>query len=384
MLLSLLLLQAPALAPTDFSQLLPGDPGEKTLHVGGRLMEDFGFYSGGELTEAALGTTFNDDAEVRRARIRVFGDFTKNISYKLEYDWAGGVASIKDGTIKFKVTDVDEVVVGHQFEPFGMDMFTSTRYSTFIERATLSDALAPGRNMGLTVWRNNDTWTFGGGVFRDADDQGKTSDEGWSVSGRAVYRPVYEDKGRKLLHFGVAASLRRPDGSQKFDTSPEANSLPNFVSTGVLTADQVTLVNLEAAFQEGPFHGMFEYSMADVTDNSGGEEPSLTGYSLQTGWFLTGENRGYTTGRAGWKRVKPRTLALYDGDEGNGAWEVALRYSNLDLTEASAVSSELSIVTAGLNWYLNNYSRVMLDVSQADLDQLDTTTIVALRFAIDF
>ena len=40
--------------------------------------------------------------------------------------------------------------------------------------------------------------------------------------------------------------------------------------------------------------------------------------------------------------------------------------------------------TVALNWYLNPNTRVMLDVTQAELDTLDTTTIVALRFAFDF
>ena len=384
MILTLLLLQGPALAPTDLTALLPGDPGEKTINIGGRFMEDFSFYSGGEMTEAALGAPFEDGAEVRRARIRVFGDLSKNIAYKMEYDWAGGTASLKDAYLKFKTDGFGNILVGHQYEPFGLDMQTSSRFITFIERSSLTDAFMPERNMGISSWHSNDQWTVSGGFFRDTDSQGSTTDEGYGITARAVYRPVYEDNGRSLVHLGVGASYRMPDGMSQFRARPENHFLPRFVDTGALAADEVTLINIEAAWQEGPFHAMFEYTMADITDDTGGVEPSLSGMSLQGGWFLTGENRGYKTGHAVFDRVKPRTLALHDGDEGCGAWEIALRYSNLDLTEAVAVTDELDTMTAALNWYLNNNTRVMLDLTQADLDSLDSTTIIALRFAFDF
>ncbi|MFK5956198.1 MAG: porin, partial [Planctomycetota bacterium] len=341
MILTLLLMQGQALAPTDFTDLLPGDPGEKTIHIGGRFMEDYSFFSGGELTESALGTTFKDGAEVRRARIRVFGDLSENIAYKMEYDWAGGTAFLKDAYLKFSVDEIGDVLVGHQYEPLGMNTTTSSRYITFIERSTLSEAFMPERNMGISLWNSSDAWTVSGGLFRDTNSQGKTADQGWGATARAVYRPVFEDHGRSLVHLGVGASYRQSDGTAQFRARPESHLLPRFVDTGALAADQVSIINVEAAFQEGPFHGMFEYTMADLTDNVGGVEPSLSGMSIQGGWFLTGENRGYSTGHGVWGRVKPRTLALHDGDEGSGAWEVALRYSNLDLTEAVTVGNEL-------------------------------------------
>ncbi len=382
MILTLLLLQGPVLAPTDFTSLLPGDPGEKTIHIGGRFMEDYSFFSGGDLTKAALADPFNDGAEVRRARIRVFGDLDKNIAYKMEYDWAGGKASLKDAYLKFKTGTIGNVIVGHQYEPMGLNTMTSSRFITFIERSTLSGAFMPDRNMGISVWNGNDAWTTSAGLFRDTNSQGKTSDRGFGATGRVVFRPVYKDKGRSLVHLGVGASLRRPDGSVSYAERPENHLLPDFVDTGALLADDVTLVNFEAAVQQGSLHGMLEYTMADIS-NQGGLEPSLTGMSVQAGWFLTGENRGYKTSHAVFDRVKPRTHAL-NGEEGSGAWEVALRYSTLDLTEAPAVTDQLDTVTAALNWYLNNHTRVMLDVTQADLASLDSTTIVALRVAFDW
>lgn len=385
MILTLLLLQGPTLAPVDLTHVLPGDPGEKTIKIGGRFMQDYSFFSGGEMTESALGSPFNDGSEVRRARIRVFGDLSKNIAYKMEYDWASGSGSLKDAYLKFSMDCGGDLIVGHQFEPFGLDMQTSSRFSTFIERSSLTDAFMPERNMGVSYWKSDDQWTLAGGVFRDTDSQGATMDRGYGVTARAVFRPVFEDNGRHLVHVGLGASHRSPDGSVSYDARPENHLLPKFVATGALTADTATLVNFEAAWQNGPFHAMFEYTMADVTNDApGGAEPSLSGFSAQGGYFITGENRGYSTGHGVFSRVKPKTYALDGSEEGCGAWEVALRYSQLDLTEAAAVADELNTITGALNWYLNNNTRIMLDVTQADLDSLDSTTIIALRFAFDF
>lgn len=381
MITTILLLQAPALAPVDLTSLLPGDPGEKTIKLGGRLMQDYSFFSGGDMTAAALGVPFEDGAEIRRGRLRAFGDLSDNISYKMEYDWASGSASLADGYLKFKTLD-GAVKVGHQFEPFGFEQLGSSLHITFLERSTIIDAFAPSRNMGVTYTRDNEHHTISGGVFRDTNGQGKTTDKGWGATARYVHRPVFEEGGRRLVHLGAAASMRSSDGSANFDARPDNHLLPKFVDTGALAADEVMLLGLEAGWQHDSLHGMVEWQQADVT-NDGGLEPTLDGFSLQVGYFLTGENRGYKTGDAAWNRVKPNSNAL-SSSGGWGAWEIAGRYSTLDLTEAPAVADKLNTTSVALNWYLNANTRVMLDVTQAEMDTLDTLTIVALRFSFDF
>jgi len=381
MLLTLLLLQGPVLAPADLTSLIPGDPGEKTINIGGRFMEDFSFFSGGEDLETALGTTFDDGVETRRARIRVFGNLAENVAYKMEYDWAGGTGSLKDAYLKFKTQSVGNVLVGHQYEMMGMEQLTSSRFITFIERSSLTDAFMPERNAGISLWRNNDDYTASIGWFRDTNSQGKSGDESTSFTGRFVYRPWIEDKGKSLLHVGISASQRDTKGGVDYDARPDNHFITKFVDTTAITADDAMLLALEIAFQEGPGHAMFEYAQADVSATTG-TDPSFSGWSLQGGWFLTGESRGYKTGTAVFDRVKPTRNALTE--DGMGAWEIAGRISNLDLTEAAAVGDELDTMTVALNWYVNPNTRFMLDFTKADMDSFDSTTIIALRMSFDF
>ena len=382
MILTLLLLQGPALAPVDLTGLIPGDPGEKTINIGGRFMEDFSFFSGGDDLATALGTTFDDGVETRRARIRVFGNLAENIAYKMEYDWAGGTSSLKDAYLKFKTQSVGNVILGHQYEMMGLEQQTSSRFITFIERSSLTDAFMPERNAGISLWHANDDYTASIGWFRDTDAQGKSGDESTSFTGRFVYRPWIENKGKSLLHIGLSASQRNTEGGVDYDARPDNHLIDKFVDTGAITADDALLLAFELAVQEGPFHGMFEYAQSDVSATTG-VDPSFSGWSLQGGYFLTGESRGYKTGHGVFDRVKPAKNALTK-DGGVGAWEIAARYSNLDLTEAALVSDELDTMTLALNWYVNPNTRFMLDATKADMDSFDSTTIIAMRVAFDF
>ncbi len=382
MILTLLLFQGPTLAPADLTGLIPGDPGEKTINIGGRFMEDFTFISGGEDTATALGTTFDDGVETRRARLRVFGNLAENVAYKMEYDWAGGTGSLKDAYLKFNTESVGNILIGHQYEPMGLEQQTSSRFLTFLERSSLTDAFMPERNAGISLWNSNDTVTLSAGWFRDTDSQGKSGDESTAFTGRVVYRPYIENKGERLLHFGLSASQRNTEGGVDYDARPDNHLISKFVDTGAITADDAMLVGFEAAIQEGPFHGMFEYAQADVSATTG-TDPSFSGWSIQGGYFFTGESRGYKTGHAVFDRVKPNHNALGQ-DGGMGAWEIAARISNLDLTEVAAVTDELDTMTLALNWYVNPNTRFMFDVTQADMDSLDSTTIIAMRVAFDF
>ena len=56
------------------------------------------------------------------------------------------------------------------------------------------------------------------------------------------------------------------------------------------------------------------------------------------------------------------------------AWEVALRYSNIDLEDGGfgvigGEEGEMENVTFGVNWYLNDYSRMMFNYIHSDLER---------------
>lgn len=367
---------------------------------GGRIMNDWVFWTERDNeVEDAVGT-LEDGTEFRRARLFVSGTLYEQVNYKLQLDFAGGDADLKDAYMSLtKLAAVGSVKVGHFKEPFGLEQLTSSKYITFLERS-LPDVFAPGRSTGImfnnSVLENRATWAVGG--FRDADSYGDSDDEdsNFDVTARLTALPWYGNEGRQLLHVGAAYSIRRPDGdSLRYRQRPEIHLSPRFVDTESISADGVNLLGVEAAFVLGPASLQAEYMMADV-DATSGSNPDFSGYYVMASYWLTGqEHRTYKTSSGTFSRVKPSENFL--GDEGGaGAWELAVRYSALDLKDTWVTTTdedetvedthggELDNVTVGLNWHLNPKTRVMWNYVMADLNNVGDADAATMRFQVDF
>ncbi len=356
--------------------------GNFKLKIGGRLMADRVWISGDEAVEQATDVLTGGD-EFRRARLYMSGDIYSNVNYKVQYDFAGGDADFKDVWVGVKNLPWGGVKGGHFKEPMGLEELTSSKYITFMERS-LANALVPSRNMG-TMFYNTElddrlTWAIGG--FVDTDDFATRSGEGdYSITARVTGLPIYEDKGEKLLHLGLSYSHRNvPDDELRFRARPEVHIGPRFVNTDHFAADRVDDVGVELACVWGPFSLQSEYLYAKASALEG-EDPSFQGFYVFASYFLTGEHRPYKTSAAAFDRVKPKKNF---GAGGAGAWELAARYSRLDLTDAAIEGGELDNFTVGLNWYLNPNTRVMLNYVRSDLDGIGEADMFMTRAQVDF
>ena len=68
--------------------------------------------------------------------------------------------------------------------------------------------------------------------------------------------------------------------------------------------------------------------------------------------------------------------------------ELAFRYSWIDLNDSGITGGELSDVTYGVNWYLNNFTKLQFNYINADLNRApvgsSATDIFALRAQLNF
>ena len=55
--------------------------------------------------------------------------------------------------------------------------------------------------------------------------------------------------------------------------------------------------------------------------------------------------------------------------DGWGAWEVAARWSDLDLTDGGVDGGEMRIVSAGLTWWLTPLFNVSINIRNIRLDR---------------
>ncbi|HSL81334.1 MAG TPA: porin, partial [Thermoanaerobaculia bacterium] len=316
--------------------------------------------------------------ELRRARLFMSGTVYERVEFKIEYDFGTGDAAAKDVYIAL-LPDWGKVRFGHYKESFSLEELTSSKYITFLERSLPVEAFAPSRNSGVGVHGSSGkTFNWGVGAFYDADDFGESvSEDATNVTGRLGFRPIVSDDGSRILHLGVAASRQERDGTLRFRTRPEAHLSPRLVDTGSFPGDSSTLLGGEVAGVFGPFWFASEYIQAD-TDAPAVGDPTFDGAYVQAGWFLTGESRNWSGSTFG--RNRPRS----NFGAGPGAWEIALRYSTIDLTDAGVAGGEQSDVTAALNWYLNPVTRLMLNYVRADVDDVGEADFFLVRWAIDF
>ena len=87
----------------------------------------------------------------------------------------------------------------------------------------------------------------------------------------------------------------------------------------------------------------------------------LSGWYAYLSWFPTGDRRRYRPARGVFGAVRPK--------HDYGALELALRYSFLDLQDRAVGGDRGSIVTLGVNWYLNRSIRLMADYSGLEAER---------------
>lgn len=349
------------------------------LKLGGRIMADYTFVS-----EDDELTGLEDGFEFRRARFFFEGTIYERIKFKAQYDFAGGDADFRDVYIGI-LQDWGEVRFGHYKEYFSLEELTSSKYLAFIERSLPVLAFSPSRNSGIGVHgKTSDKFNWGFGVFYDSDDFGiSTGEDNINITGRIAFRPLYEDKGKRMFHIGLSATQKELEtgGRFRFRARPEAHLSPRFVNTDRFAANSALIFDLELAGVFGAFWFAGELIQNDV-DAPGFGDPDFSGLYVQAGYYLTGEHRRYKSDSGAFDRQKPASNFGKDG--GKGAWEIALRYSTIDLNDGPILGGEEDNVTVALNWYLNPATRLMLSYVHADVEDLGESDFFLVRWQVDF
>jgi phosphate-selective porin OprO/OprP len=322
-----------------------------------------------------------------------------------------------------QVPVIGTVRVGHVKNAVGFeaDMTGSSRTMTFMERSSYSEAIERNENFVTGIWLNNNfldqhtTYTLT--AFRS--DNGASSgtffgDGQWGAQGRLTLLPVYEADGRCWMHLGLSGGWR--NGTNNIATSPfrtfqlrarpelrdddpagspsGAQVIPNadsnrMVDTAAIAAHDQFLLGLEYCYVRGPFSIQAEYGWTWLNRAFGVAPTGLTlnpainpsqdymfsGGYVQLAYTLTGESRGYDRARGTLSRAYfnggPFTPAwLVRDEDGNlnmgwGAWEIAARYSYIDLNDGTGLNriqgGRMDGFSLALNWYLNANLTCMFD-----------------------
>ena len=348
--------QSPQAARWDDRLRVESADGRFSLRLGGRLHADMARIGGDNLPSAETGEA------LRRARLSLSGSAFGDWRFRYEQDFAADQdGQIKDAWIGYQWADRVRIRAGNLQAPVSLEELTSSNATTFMERA-LPNALAPGYYLGLQTETWGDDWTAALGLFEGrARGREEDVDQGWGIAGRAVYAPV--DRDGRRLHAGLSFEYREPPGNDRLAVSslPEINLTDRrLVSTGTLNdVDDLLTAGIELAGIWGPWSLQGEYLRTQV-HRSPREDVAFQGWYLQGSWFVAGGRRAYDARSGAFAPVRPTGRW--------GAWEVAARYSVLDLEDGRISGGEERNWTLGLNWYINRNTRLMVNWVEARAD----------------
>lgn len=324
----------------------------------GRLNYDAGFTS----APSATGRSDGFGSEARRARLGVEGDIPGGFGYKFEVDFAGSEVEVTDAVLTYKDGGL-KVSVGQHNNFQSLEELSSSRHTSFIERAAFTDAFGFERRLGVSAEYGAGDLLVQGGLF--SDNMADLSNKSWSADGRVVFMPK---AGDAQLHFGGSVHYRELKDSSdtiRYRQRPLVHFTGNrFINTDAFSADSELGLGLEAAGIFGRFHAAAEGYWQKVGRPGALADPAFFGGYVEAGYFLTGgDKRGYKKGT--FDRVKPKNAV---GDGGLGAWQVNVRYDYLDLTDAGIVGGTQNAYQVSLIWTPTNYTRFMLNYGRQSYD----------------
>lgn len=400
-----------------------------TMRFGGRIHFDLWGFPGDSPGVNGFESGDNnvspqDQVGFRRLRLELSGDVGQNMLYKFDLELAEGEdSSFRDAYLGF--TDLpwlQDVYIGNQKRPYGLDHINSSRNNVFMERPFVVEAFnEDNRRLGIQSWgvSEDQAWNWRYGVFnqRVVQDEGKFISDHWQsqIAGRLANTLWWDEAsdGRSYLHWAIAGTRANTDqnadtenfagsgiSEARFRTRPEARSVSRWLDTGVIEgSDYYSLLGLEGVVNVGAVQVVGEYQSIWL-DRVAGSDLRFHGGYVYVSYFLTGEHMPWDreTGQLG-RAVPFENFFLVDTFHGRrgwgiGAWQVAARYSRLDLSDDDIQGGIGESFTFGVNWLWNPWARTQFNYIYGNIHDNSLNAaggvdfgdyhIVGTRFMIDF
>ncbi len=307
---------------------------------------------------------------------------------EVDFDFAYNEVDIKDAFIRY-IGKNWQVKAGSFKEPFSMEVTTTSRYLTFIERPMLSK-MDPSRHIGISYRRFGNKYFFEGGLFSSEiandlmQDQNKKfgTNSGWSVTGRVAWAPIKKDK--MVLHLGTSGSYRTPKipelgdpvNSFRFSTRAETSiNRKKYLDTDFIeNSESAVLYNFELAYAYKNFKVGGEYLGGIVNRDedkvpTGEEKPTIGGFFVYGAWIINNGDYYYNMAEAEFSQIDFR-------NNKKGSLEVALRYSFIDANSFKEgedipyiAGGSAEAYTLGINYYVNYNVKFMLSYAYVNNDR---------------
>jgi phosphate-selective porin OprO/OprP len=374
--------------PRGFS--LSSADNQNTLRLRGVLHVDGRFFS----NEDPEG--LKDTWQATRVRPIVEGTLGGIYDFRFTPDFGQGRTVIQDAYVTARFKPQFQVTAGKFKSPVGLERLQSASDIRMVARGYPTQ-LAPNRDLGLQVagGLGGDRLAYQVAFLNGSNDGGSSEtfadvdlndDKEWAA--RLFAHPFGDSEHFALrgLGIGIAGTYTRQTGTGAQPLLPVFRTPAQSTffryrtgATPTLADGERTRLAPQLYYYVGRFGLLGEYttvsqevSRRPTTTTLNSDTLDMRAWQLQASWFLTGEESGFR----GFRPASVFSLA----DDTWGAFELVARYQQLDIDDAafqggaasfadpSVVASEATSYGLGLNWYLNENLKWVLNYDHTEFD----------------
>jgi len=309
----------------------------------GRLELDGAMYSSGVLED-------ENGLDMRRFRVGLAGHvrFWPGWNYKLEFDLTDGENTLSDAYLSWRFKKFGTIRIGNQKVAQTLSGQTSSLSTTFMERPLPVLAFTLQRRVGIG-WDTH-LKKLGANITVFAGDPNESvGSEGWAA--RGYFNPTREKF--HVIHIGGSIMQLSSESDAQLRARPESHVTNiRLVDTGVWPeVDVGSALGLELAGSRGPVTFKSEFYRTEWS-RSDSNNSKFKGWYGEASWFLTGEKALYRDG----KFIRPNISSS------RGAWQVAFRFSTVNLNDEDVQGGTQNNLLFGINWYSKTHWRFMANV----------------------
>ena len=294
------------------------------------------------------------NSRLRRAIIGAEGSLPGGFGYNVEFELSQGSVGYEDVVLTYqKKGSPLKLTMGYHYPMASLDLMTSSKFTSFAERAGMNDAFGYSRRLGVSGnWTKGETMVSAG-LFSDDIANTNFNHTGWEAAFRGAWMPKLGDT---QLHIGLNGQHRvapRDAQNMRFRQRPYTQLTDQrFLDTGRIAADGDDIFGMELAAIHKGWHVAGEAQKLWVrgyddptrvfgaNNGTGGasaylaDDASFFSGHVEAGIFLTGETRGYKGGR--WDRTSVKRPF---NKGGWGAVQLNARFDYTDLQDRVAAGT---------------------------------------------
>lgn len=330
-----------------------------SFHPRGRVLLDFSHTDGSAYAARNISGT-----EARDLRLGAEGSMGA-LDYKIDVDFSDQATSVKDAWIAYDTRLLGipaTFTLGNRLKDRSIDGSGTLSRQPFMERnavASVGQGVNGYYGVGGFVKLYGDGWHLGASITGDDLDNTGTDSDSIMYAVRAHWNPLKGAQG--FVHVGswywyekLADDVTSINNTPRIGQDFNDNLRVSASSIASPTQDEAYGYELGGVWRS--FWTFGEYTKRTI-DSASTDVSERVATSVSAGWLLTGEKPGFSRRSgiwAGTKVLNPVTSG------GWGAWELAARFDRYDFRDLPKGGNGRGS-TIGVNWYLNDWSRLMFD-----------------------